>query len=371
VKYLGFVGRKPGSVTSEPNICSLSAKIYCCLNCDHLQKIHTQSELSAIDAIYASYDGHNLSGGSEQLVFAENLPPKPRTYHAIEQCVPWLPAQGKVLDIGTGNGAVLKSASQLLPTWNLSAFDISDNSKAEILKIPKVDNFYSGNLQSLPKGEFNLIVLWHVLEHVPEPGDFLLMLRECLVEGGFLLIQVPDIERSPFDLAVIDHCSHFTKSALLKLCCSSGFSLAVDGQEWSHNSISLLLDYNPDLNSKIDWQAETAASERYFYWLNNTVETFEQATRGDRAYAIFGTGMAGLWLLSQLSKKPIFFVEEDVARARKQIEKVPIITPTDINKKIDIVMAFAYNTGKNISIKIKKTSPICGTCNYILSDQVN
>jgi SAM-dependent methyltransferase len=366
VKELGFAGRKPGSVTSEPNICSLPAKIYRCLNCGHLQKIHTKSELSAIDAIYAAYDGHNLSGGSEQLVFAENLAPRPRTYRAIEECVPWLPEVGKLLDIGTGNGAVLKSASQLLPKWKFSAFDVNDKSKGEILEISQVVDFYSGNIQTLPKAEFNLIVLWHVLEHIPEPGDFLLQLRECLAEGGLLLIQVPDVERTPFDMAVIDHCSHFTQSALFKLCCNNGFSVAVDGHDWSHNSITLLLKRSGDSGS-IDWEVEAAVSDRYFYWLNDTVEAFEQATRA-RHYAIFGTGMAGIWLLGQLSKEPIFFIEEDSARSGKQIKGIPIVMPKDVNTELDVVMPFTHNTGEKISNKIKKTSPVCESCNYILSN---
>jgi len=43
-------------------------------------------------------------------------------------------------------------------------------------------------------GRFDLITLWHVLEHLPEPRRALELLRELLAAGGRLLIAVPNAE---------------------------------------------------------------------------------------------------------------------------------------------------------------------------------
>src|SRR5215211_4834896 len=123
---LGAVGRKPVSVTSEPNLCPLPAKLWGCRDCGHLQKVPDHEEMGVIDALYAAYDPHSLSGGNEQMVFPPNMPSRPRSYHALEQCLPLLPQKGRLLDVGTGNGAVLKSAAILLPKWRLHASDIAD-----------------------------------------------------------------------------------------------------------------------------------------------------------------------------------------------------------------------------------------------------
>lgn len=362
---LGDIGLKPNSVTSEPDLCSLAAKIYYCQNCHHLQKAHTEKELSFINSLYQNYETYKVSSGKEQLVFPKDSPPRPRSYHAIEQCISSLPKSGNLLDIGTGNGAILRSASQLLPEWELFAFDLGDKSKAEILAIPGVVEFYAESLENVPKGKFNLIVLWHSLEHIPEPAQFLIKLKSYLAEEGFLLIQVPDIHRTPFDFAVIDHWSHFTNSTLIKICWETGYQIELDGYDWVHNCLTLLLKRDRAF-LKEPLPDSGFAPEGYFHWLKRTVEEFELATR-DRNYAIFGTGISGIWISSQMSNPPSFFIDEDSQRVGNNIGNIPIVKPENIPSGIDILMPFTYATGKNISLKIQKEYSTCHSSNFILS----
>ena len=366
IEELGQVGCKPISVTSEPNLCFLPAKVSYCQNCNHLQKVNSLTEISFIDSLYSNYSTYQVSEGNEQLVFLKEGWPKTRSYHVIEQCISLLPESGNLLDIGTGIGVVLKSASQLLPKWNLFAFDLSDKYKKNILKIPGVVDFYSGSLQDLPDVKFNLIVLWHCLEHISKPLEFLSTIKDYLTEDGYLLIQVPDIHRTPFDLAVIDHCSHFTKSSLLKLFQSVGFSVAVDGENWVHNCLTVLLKQDKGGSPNICFSADNCPPERYFDWLNKIVEKFEGSIH-NRNYAIFGTGISGIWLSSQLSKQPVFFIDEDPKRTGNKISNVPIIRPQDVPKEIDIVMPFTEATGKNICLKMKKLYDNFNAGNFILS----
>ena len=364
ITKLGTVGQKPVSVTSDSKTCTLPAVIYFCQKCRHVQKVHSPAELALIHNMYENYEGHYLSGGTEQLVFPTGQPPRPRTYHAIERCLSLLPPRGRLLDIGSGNGAVLKSAARLLPDWRLHAFDLSNKYETEIREIPHVDTFSYESLENLPAGKFNLIALWHVLEHVPDAADFLLQLRERLTTNGFLLMQVPDLDRTPFDLAVIDHVSHFTKHRLLDLCQSSGFTLLLDGQEWVHNCITLL--FKSEFTTRGFDSAANSNPANYFHWLTRTVNSFECET-ADRDYAIFGTGMAGIWLSTQLSRKPIFFVDEDCARVGNQIAGIPIIMPEDLPAGVDLVMGFTRGNGENIAHKIQQLYPSCESCRFLIS----
>ncbi|MEZ2249087.1 methyltransferase domain-containing protein [Microcoleus sp.] len=363
---LGDIGLKPNSVTSEPDLCSLAAKIYYCQNCHHLQKAHTEKELSFINSLYQNYETYKVSSGKEQLVFPKDSPPRPRSYHAIEQCISSLPKSGNLLDIGTGNGAILRSASQLLQQWQLFAFDLGEKSKEEILAISGVVEFYAESLENVPKGKFNLIVLWHSLEHIPEPAQFLTKLKNYLTEEGFLLIQVPDIHRTPFDFAVIDHWSHFTNSALIKLCQETGYQIELDGYDWVHNCLTLLLKRDDGSIPKQSLPDSSFTPDGYFYWLKQTVEEFERATQ-NRKYAIFGTGISGIWVSSQLSNPPSCFIDEDSQRVGNNIGNIPIVKPQEIPPGMDIVMPFTPATGKNISKKMQQEYSTSQSSNFILS----
>lgn len=363
---LGDIGLKPASVTSEPDLCALTANIYYCQKCHHLQKAHTQTELSFINSLYRNYETYKVSSGKEQLVFPKDRPPRPRSYHAIEQCLSLLPKSGNLLDIGTGNGAILRSASQLLEKWQLFAFDLGDKSKPEILAIPGVVDFYTESLDNVPQQNFNLIVLWHSLEHIPEPAKFLTELRSYLTEEGFLLIQVPDIHRTPFDFAVIDHWSHFTNFALVKLCQETGYQIELDGYDWVHNCLTLLLKRDDRAIPKQSLPDSSFTPDGYFHWLKQTVEEFERTTQ-NRKYAIFGTGISGIWVSSQLSNLPSFFIDEDSQRVGKNLGNIPIVKPQDMPSGIDIVMPFTHATGKNISQKMQKEYSSCHSSNFILS----
>src|SRR5258706_10638181 len=224
---LGSVGSKPAAVTSDSALIARAAVVWRCADCGHLQKIHNAEDWRVIGEIYDHYAGHRLSGGREQLVFPSGLPPRPRSYHALEQCLPHLPNRGALLDYGAGDGAVLKSAGKLLPDWRLHALDLTDKFREEILRLPGVVAFTT-TPEQLPAAYFDMIVLWHTLEHVPQPVEMLRSFHAWLKPGGQVLVQVPDVARNPYDLGVIDHVSHFTNTTLLLCARRAGFELVAD-----------------------------------------------------------------------------------------------------------------------------------------------
>lgn len=374
IDELGDLGNKAVSVKSDSKICSLGARIYMCHSCSHLQKFYAgPQEISAIDATYKDYAPHHLSCGNEQPVFPEGHLPRPRTYHILEKCVEYLPKCGRLLDIGAGNGSFLKSASKLLADWKLHAFDISDAQKKEILEIPQVEEFFCGEIDEYKRTGFDLVVLWHALEHVPNPVSLLSSLKSKIKEGGYLLVQVPDVQRNPFDLGVIDHCSHFTAHSLSALFRSLGFKTMVDGYDWTHNCLTLLLQ-NENSSASINRQSLFAAkkhnAEIYFYWVNKTIKDFEDRVKNSE-YAIFGTGMASLWLFGQLSRRALFFVDEDKLRLGNQIEGISIIGPESITTPApNLLMPFIYSAGVEISKRLKKIYPNLKPCNFLLAGQL-
>lgn len=363
---LGMAGIRAGSVTSDSWPCQLPAIIQFCPRCGHLQKHHDPATLAAIADIYRHYAPHHLAQGNEQVVFPDGLAPRPRTWHTLEQCLPLLPATGRLLDVGCGNGAVLKSAGALLPGWELHGYDLNDKHRDEVLRLPGVASFTSGSLSKLPHDQFDLIVLWHTLEHIPAPHGPLAELRARLTPGGFLLVQVPDIERTPYDLAVIDHTSHFSRRTLELLCQQAGFEVARDGTPWIHNCLTLLLRQATAPAPAATTDIQTLARARaVFDWYGETVRHFDTATRTGE-FAIFGAGMAGIALLTQLQRRPACILDEDTQRDGSQLEGIPILPPNRAAAGLKVILPFAPANAARIAAKLRAAVPNATGWEFIL-----
>jgi 2-polyprenyl-3-methyl-5-hydroxy-6-metoxy-1,4-benzoquinol methylase len=349
VESLGTVGLRPSSVTSDSKPCPLGAEVFACNTCGHLQKHFDERTKKQVEETYATYAPHHLSQGHEQPIFVPGIGPRPRTYHTLAQCQSLLPAKGRLLDVGCGNGAVLRSAGMLLPGWDLHGFDLNDKHRDEVLKLPGVSGFTSGSLAKLPPVKFDLIVLWHTLEHIPDASASLRELRNLLAPSGLLLIQVPDLARTPFDLLVIDHASHFTFESLATLCRRVGFGVKQDGTSWIHNCLTVMLAAqaaDPAI------PAPAIPPRSYLSWVNETIQRFETATR-DADYALFGTGMASIALLRQLSRRPVCVMEEDEHRWGGKLDGIAIRPPAEAPAGLKVIMPFNPSTGSAIADRLQ------------------
>ena len=128
---------------------------------------------------------------------------------------------GRVLDVGCGRGFLLDAFRRR--GWTVEGTEMSEASSAharEVLGLP----VHVGSLESLglPAESFDAVTLWHVLEHVTDPGILLGEIHRLLRPGGVLLVSVPNFG-SPearasgagwFHLDVPRHLVHFTPETL-------------------------------------------------------------------------------------------------------------------------------------------------------------
>ncbi|MGH9641898.1 MAG: class I SAM-dependent methyltransferase [Terriglobales bacterium] len=100
--------------------------------------------------------------------------------------------RGRVLDVGCGNGVLLKNLKEL--GWTVYGLDPDPNAVAVTNQVigPKAT---AGEIDSLePTASFDAITMNHVIEHLPDP---IATLRECLLRlrpGGHLVLQTPNAE---------------------------------------------------------------------------------------------------------------------------------------------------------------------------------
>lgn len=108
-------------------------------------------------------------------------------------------SSGALLDIGTGDGYFLNFAKTIFDV------DATEVSKYGIeLAIERGHTVHHGTIFDVEfdTKKFDVITMWHVLEHLPEPGRVLDRARTLLKKDGLLVIAVPN-ETIPCILAQI------------------------------------------------------------------------------------------------------------------------------------------------------------------------
>lgn len=130
------------------------------------------------------------------------------------------PEKGSLLDIGAGTGDFLHEANNQF--WKCTGIEPSEKAKA--IALNKGVSF-SQNLEELEDQHFDVITMWHVLEHVPDLEKQISELKRLLKPDGTIVIAVPNYKS--FDAqhygkfwAAYDvprHLWHFSKISIEKL----------------------------------------------------------------------------------------------------------------------------------------------------------
>jgi 2-polyprenyl-3-methyl-5-hydroxy-6-metoxy-1,4-benzoquinol methylase len=128
--------------------------------------------------------------------------------------------QGTLLDIGAGTGEFLLVAKN--NGWNVTGIEPSPKAKA-IAENKGVS--FVPNLESIPSHTFDIITMWHVLEHVPDLDHQIMELKRIIKPNGTIIIAVPNFNSydakhygkfwAAFDVPI--HFWHFSKKAIQTL----------------------------------------------------------------------------------------------------------------------------------------------------------
>lgn len=156
-------------------------------------------------------------------------------------------SKGELLDIGAGTGEFLLAAKH--NSWSVTG--IEPNALAR-------KNANKKGIQLQPTFEhlsihsFDLITLWHVLEHLPDLNEQLIKINTLLKQQGVLIIAVPnyksyDANKYQEFWAAYDvprHLWHFSKTSIQRLFTPLGYTLEKTHPMWFDSFYVSLLSEN-------------------------------------------------------------------------------------------------------------------------------
>lgn len=141
-------------------------------------------------------------------------------------------SRGTILDYGCGTGAFLSICKKY--GWNVFGFE-PDKDAAKIASQKDVFVFDNSNdlVNQNETTGYDIITLWHVLEHVTELNDTIRFLKYNLKKDGALIVALPNYKS--YDAGVYKeywaaydvprHLYHFDKNSITNIMTKHGFFL--------------------------------------------------------------------------------------------------------------------------------------------------
>lgn len=140
--------------------------------------------------------------------------------------------EGKLLDIGSGTGYFAAAMKKL--GWEVEAIEKNEEARTFTQEKFKLNVKDESELMKYAPQSFDVITLWHVMEHLENLDTVWARLNTILNDAGILIIAVPnnasyDAEKYGPQWAAYDvprHLWHFTPATMQKWGAKHGFVLA-------------------------------------------------------------------------------------------------------------------------------------------------
>lgn len=140
-------------------------------------------------------------------------------------------SEKSLLDVGCGTGDFI--AFSKAGGWSVTGIEPNERARTIAQQKLKGSIYDSDYLLGLGEGTFNVITLWHVLEHLPNLQDHINLFKHALVSDGYLIVAVPNFKSYDAKYykefwAAYDaprHLWHFSREGIKSIFEQNGFYL--------------------------------------------------------------------------------------------------------------------------------------------------
>jgi 2-polyprenyl-3-methyl-5-hydroxy-6-metoxy-1,4-benzoquinol methylase len=141
---------------------------------------------------------------------------------------------GRLLEVGCAAGIYLDGMRQL--GWQVEGIEIAEDA-AQIAQQELGLDVHVGDanvlLAALPAAHYDVVAMWHVLEHLHDPAGALADVARVLRPGGLLMLELPNLDspfaalfgESWFPLEIPRHLYHFSAPTLRAMLARAGLQL--------------------------------------------------------------------------------------------------------------------------------------------------
>jgi SAM-dependent methyltransferase/GT2 family glycosyltransferase len=161
-------------------------------------------------------------------------------------------SSGRLLDIGCASGTLLWLAKE--KGFQVSGVEVGKESVAFARNVLGLDVF-CGQLSGarFPAASFDVVTMFHSLEHVPEPLPVVREIARILAPDGVFIVVVPNFAAwsSEHDgahwkwLQPQNHYSHFTPQTLARLAGRAGFYVEISSEEGRYGEAGIQAAFPP------------------------------------------------------------------------------------------------------------------------------
>lgn len=321
-----------------------------CNACSVIQKCTDPKSLKTIFNVYIDYDIYAQSNGSDQISFDSKgiaKPTRSQTIVNLLSSLNFLESTGKIMDFGCGNGNFLEAFGNHFHSWQLLGVEqnIKYQKNIESLKNAK---FTSKPLKQI-KGEFDLISLVHVLEHIVNPIKFLKNISKKLTSNGLILIEVPNLKKSPFDILIADHVTHFYEETIRQSLQAANLEILFLSDTVIDKELTILA--KPKINQKKFKGSFQKSLSLLSSQINYATELLDLIKQSKNELGIFGSSIAASWLTGEIGDKASFFIDEDPLKIGNIHLGRPIISLKNVPHGTTIALPFRADVAKLITHK--------------------
>ena len=215
--------------------------------------------------------------------YASQITARERTFaNAVAQIERLLPGRGRLLDIGTAAGAFLAAARSR--GWEVEGCEPNRwlaQFGARHYRIPiRIGELFD---HSFTTQSFDVVTLWDVIEHTPDPTRVIRTARELIRPGGLVVVNYPDIgswiaralgRRWPFLSSV--HLYYFTRDTMKSLLEKHGFEVVEMQAHFPRLEVNYLLSRGAVINGVLANSSRAVArllglgNREVPYWIGQT-----------------------------------------------------------------------------------------------------
>lgn len=208
-------------------------------------------------AIYQQYgeQRHALNSKEAIIAYLRSIEKKSKSNDVAEFLRPYVSAGGRAVDIGAGQGMLVKALRDKLglDIQGVEPGILLSTTVQEYLGVLMFTGTLDDFLKTNPGENFSLIVLHHVLEHFADPVARLRALRGLLQPGGVVYIEVPnvlDFKKPVYQFFDLLHPFSYSPTTLAGMLKQGGFKI-IGWNETKHWRTQIIVTSSADPRMEI------------------------------------------------------------------------------------------------------------------------